>query len=182
MSAIKQYIKKILKRLLRLNPVKVPASPGEEHNVIPNRVLFPIIIEELNNGHTATIVLKGNSMRPFLCHMRDKALLTLPGDFKVGDPVLAENFPGHYVLHRVVDIQGETVTLRGDGNIATETCRRSDVKALAVAFYRKGRQKPDLITSRKWRIYSYVWMHTLPIRVHLLRLHQIFFQSLKVLD
>ena len=78
-----------------------------------NRLFFPLIVEEINNGHTVTINLRGNSMRPFLESDRDRALLTNPKGVKLGDPVLAEIEPGHFVLHRIIKIDGDAVTLMG---------------------------------------------------------------------
>jgi hypothetical protein len=107
-------------------------------------------------------------MRPFLENGRDKALLRKAEEVKVGDPVLAEIHLGHYVLHRIVDITGDQVTLRGDGNLGTEQCQLSDVKAIAIGFYRKGREKLDSIKDCKWRIYSWWWVRLLPPRRYLL--------------
>ena len=36
---------------------------------------------------------------------------------------LREVAPKHYVLHRIVKIEGDHVTLRGDGNLAEEHCK-----------------------------------------------------------
>ena len=69
-----------------------------------NAVLLPEIVKMLNEGHTVTLRLKGFSMRPFLEDGRDKALLTKPTNPKVGDPVLAEIAPKHFVLHRIISI------------------------------------------------------------------------------
>ena len=79
-------------------------------------------------GHTVTLRLRGMSMRPFLEDNRDKVLMKKATDPHVGDPVLAEITPGHYVLHRIIDIKNNDVTLRGDGNISTEHCHLNDVK------------------------------------------------------
>lgn len=146
---------------------------------------MPEIHRLLNEGHTVTLPLKGNSMRPYLVHMRDKALLELPGKLNVGDVVLAEVAPKHYVLHRVIAIdaakdENESIlTLRGDGNFCTETCKAGDVLAIAVGYYRKGRTTLDSANSRKYRLYSSLWMKLYPIRRYLLKLHDIFFHSLK---
>ncbi len=107
-------------------------------------------------------------MRPFLEDNRDKALLAKAKDIQVGDAVLAETAPKHYVLHRIIKIQGETVTLRGDGNLGTEVCRVNDVHGIALGFYRKGRTKIDKTSGVKWRTYSHIWMALYPIRRYLL--------------
>lgn len=178
---LKQRIKQFIKRILRLNPVAVPED-AHPRATIPNSVLLPEVVRLVNEGHTVTLPLKGNSMRPFLCHMRDKALLTQLDGLHVGDPVLAETAPGHFVLHRLIAVDGDNVTLRGDGNLGDEHCRREDVKALAAGFFRKGRSEADMITSRKWRIYSWFWTRLYPFRRYLLMLHHLFFRSQKILD
>ena len=137
-----------------------------------NAELLPEIVKLINEGHTVTLRLKGFSMRPFLENNRDKALLTKPKDIKVGMPVLAQISPGTYVLHRIVDIKGDSITLLGDGNLNTESCSRKDVEALAIGFYRKGRNKLDSIYSAKWKLYSALWTRLLPIRRYLLFIYR----------
>lgn len=133
-----------------------------------NAVLLPEVVRLLEEGHTVTLPLRGYSMRPFLEDGRDKALLRKPVSINVGDAVLAEIAPKHFVLHRIVSIKGDHVTLRGDGNLGVEHCRLGDVKATAVGFYRKGREQLDSTDGRKWRIYSWVWTRLLPLRRYLL--------------
>ena len=133
-----------------------------------NAVLLPEVVRLLEEGHTVTLPLRGYSMRPFLENGRDKALLRKPESINVGDAVLAEIAPKHFVLHRIVSIKGDHVTLRGDGNLGVEHCRLGDVKATAVGFYRKGREQLDRTDGRKWRIYSWVWTRLLPLRRYLL--------------
>ncbi len=133
-----------------------------------NALLLPEVVRLLEEGHTVTLPLRGFSMRPFLEDGRDKALLKLPEAIRVGDAVLAEIAPGHFVLHRIVDITGECVTLRGDGNLGIEQCRLSDVRATAIGFYRKGRETLDSTSSLKWRVYSWWWTRLLPLRRYLL--------------
>lgn len=138
----------------------------------PNAVLLPIVIEELEKGKTVTLNLRGYSMRPFLENDRDKALLTKAVTPQVGDPVLAEISPKHYVLHRIIAIDGDKVTLRGDGNLGEEHCRLTDVKGAVIGFYRKGRKKLDRTDGRKWRIYSWFWTRLYPIRRYLLAFYR----------
>lgn len=140
--------------------------------MMANEVLLPEVVRLLNEGHTVTLPLRGYSMRPFLEDGRDNALLKKATDVSVGDAVLAEIAPRHYVLHRIVKIEGQHVTLRGDGNLNVEHCRLSDVKAIAIGFYRKGRKTADLTDGRKWRTYSWIWMRLLPVRRYLLAFYR----------
>ena len=89
-----------------------------------NAEFLPEVVKILNEGHTVTLRLRGYSMRPFLENDRDKALLVKPSSIKVGDPVLAEVNPLHFVLHRIDSIEGDNVTLRGDGNLGVEHCKK----------------------------------------------------------
>ena len=138
----------------------------------PNAILLPEIVKMLNEGHTVTLRLKGFSMRPFLEDGRDKALLTKPVNPKVGDPVLAEVGPKHFVLHRIISIQGDDVVLRGDGNLGTEQCKLKDVQGAVIGFYRKGREALDRTDGLKWRIYSWFWTRLFPIRRYLLAFYR----------
>ena len=140
----------------------------------PNAELLPEIVKMLNEEHTITLRLRGFSMRPFLEDNRDKALFTKPilENLKVGDPVLAETMPSHFVLHRIINIEGEKVTLLGDGNLISEHCKLEDIRGAIVGFYRKNRHTLDRIDGRKWKTYSTVWMKLRPIRRILLGLYR----------
>jgi hypothetical protein len=141
----------------------------ETQNIaLPNAEFIPQIIQLLQEGHSVTLSLRGFSMRPFLEDRRDSALLRKADSPKVGEPVLAEVAPATFVLHRIVSIKGQQVTLLGDGNLTPEHCRLEDIHAQAIGFYRKGRTTLDPIAGRKWRTYSWVWMHLYPVRRYLL--------------
>jgi hypothetical protein len=137
-----------------------------------NETLLPEIVKIMDEGHTVTLRLRGFSMRPFLEDNRDKALLVKAKDVHKGDAVLAEISPKHFVLHRIIKIEGDNITLRGDGNLGVEHCKMNDVKGFVLGFYRKGREKIDKTNGAKWRIYSFVWMHLYPIRRYLLGVYR----------
>lgn len=138
----------------------------------PNATFLPEIVKLMEEGHTVTLRLRGYSMRPFLEDNRDKALLSKAINTQLGDVVLAETSPKHFVLHRVVKINGDNVTLRGDGNLGTEQCKLSDIKGFAIGFYRKGHEKLDKTNGLKWRTYSFLWCTLLPIRRYLLAFYR----------
>lgn len=134
---------------------------------VPNALLIGQIDRMLKEGHTATFRVKGYSMRLFLENERDVVKLTRvsPEQIKLHDVVLAYTTAGLYVLHRVIKREGNRLTLMGDGNVVgTEECTVDDVVGIAVAFYRKGRQKPDLVTGMKWKVYTSVWLTLKPLR------------------
>ncbi len=127
---------------------------------LPNAQLIPAIKQLIDEGHTATFRVRGRSMRPFLEDCRDKAVMAPPvrDMIKRGDVVLAEISPKLYVLHRVVKREGDSLTLRGDGNVyGTETCKVEDVIGVATGFVRHKKEKLTSVRSLKWRIYSATW-------------------------
>jgi len=139
---------------------------------ISNEALIPTISADVKAGNTVTLRLFGNSMLPFLHDGRDKALLASPQTPRVGEPVLAEIAPHRYVLHRVIGINGDRMTLLGDGNLSVEKCHTGDVIASVIGFYRKGSTKLDRIDGTKWRVYSAVWMKLRPMRRYLLGIYR----------
>lgn len=138
---------------------------------LPNAPFLAEVRRLLAEGHTATILVRGNSMRPFLEHNRDSVVLTAVTHIRKGDAVLAEIEEGKYVFHRIIAIKGDEITLMGDGNVrGTEHCRKENVCANAAAFIRKGKTyTPD---SRAWRFHSWVWPRLLPLRRYLLFIYR----------
>ena len=139
---------------------------------LSNAEFLPEIVKLMDEGHTVTLRLRGFSMRPFLEDNRDKALMTKATNPKVGDPVLAEVDPKHFVLHRIISIDGDHVTLRGDGNLNDEHCTLADVNGAVIGFYRKGRTTLDRTDGWKWRTYSFFWMRLYPVRRYLLAFYR----------
>lgn len=142
-----------------------------ERKEIPNKILLGLARDMIREGHTATISVKGYSMRPFLEHQRDRVVLDAPHDLKVLDAVLAEIEPDHYVLHRIIAIEGDRITLMGDGNVSgTETCRRQDVAGVVTQYLRPGRTIPANNTGLMRRIR--LWQKLLPVRRYLLFIYK----------
>lgn len=139
----------------------------EERKELPNDVLLGLVRSYMQEGHTATISVKGVSMRPFLEHERDKVELAPCSEVHDYDAVLAEITPGHYVLHRVIAIEGDRVTLMGDGNVrGTENCRLRDVVGVVTKYIRPRRTILASDPQLQRRIRQ--WRTLLPIRRYLL--------------
>lgn len=140
---------------------------GEAKKEIPNHIILGLARNMIREGHTATIFVKGYSMRPFLEHLRDRVVLDVPEALQVGDAVLAEISPDHYVLHRIIEIDGDDIILMGDGNVrGTETCKRWEVAGVVTHYLRPNRtiSANDPRLCRRIRI----WRNLLPIRRYLL--------------
>ncbi len=135
-----------------------------------------IIIEEairlVNDGISVTFPVKGSSMLPFIIGGRESVILAKPEGIAVGTVVLAWVEGCRYVVHRIIKIDGEQVTLMGDGNIAgVEHCRLKDVKALVTHVVdEKGSRRP---LYSPWRQRgARLWRMLLPIRRYILAIYR----------
>lgn len=139
---------------------------------LPNEVFLKEVRTLIADGHHVTLRVRGVSMRPFLEDRRDKIVLTKPHAHKVGEAVLAEIAPGKYVYHRIVAIEGDKVTLRGDGNVrGTEECLLNNIAASTLALIRKGKRYSA--QGCVWRCYSALWPRWSFARRVLLKLYRV---------
>ena len=133
--------------------------------VLPNDVLLNEVAQLLGESREVVITPKGRSMLPFIRGEVDQIKLRQPDSLNVGDIVLAY-FESRYVLHRIVAINGDEITLMGDGNLeGTERGDRSNVvgKVVEVITPDHGQHKPG----RAW-----LWRHTLFLRKYLLKVYR----------
>lgn len=134
------------------------------------------IIEEairlVNKGITVTFPVNGKSMLPFIVGGKDCVILTTPSIPKVGLIVLAWVDESHYVVHRVVHIDGHQITLMGDGNRkGKEHCDISDIKAMVThVIDEKGNRQNVYSWWRK--VGAFLWYYLLPIRRYLLAIYR----------
>ena len=146
-----------------------------------------VVLEEavrlVEEGLSVTLPVSGWSMLPFIIGGRESVILSKPDRVVRGDVVLAwipplkpvGNSPqteGRYVVHRIIRIEGETVTLMGDGNlVGTECCTLSDIRARVTHVVGADEQPHDLYTW--WRRFgAKVWWHLRPVRRYLLAIYR----------
>ena len=111
---------------------------------LPNDILLSEVTSLLKEGKDVIIPTKGNSMLPFIRGERDSVNLRLLDTLEEGDIVLAQIRPGVYVLHRVWSLDGDCVTLMGDGNLrGVEKCRRCDVSGTVMTILKDGGREVD---------------------------------------
>ena len=134
------------------------------------------IIEEairlVEDGVCVTLPVDGHSMLPFIIGGRESVILQKPTAPKVGDVVLAWVENHRYVVHRIIQTDGDRVTLMGDGNlVGTEHCLASDIKArVSHVVDGKGRPHDLYIPWRRWA--SRLWWHLRPVRRYLLAIYK----------
>lgn len=126
--------------------------------IVQNESFFLHILTEIKAGHQVIIPSKGNSMLPFIRPGTDEIELS-PIDnnsIRKRNIVLAKTEEGNYVIHRIEKIDGDVITLRGDGNLTTrEYCKRNNISAEVTAILRKNRKiKKDNFL---WILHQNLW-------------------------
>lgn len=126
----------------------------------------------VKEGVSVTLPVNGNSMLPFIIGGKESVILQPPGLTAVGDVVLAWVENRRYVVHRIIRIDGENVTLMGDGNIAgTEHCPLSGIRAKATHVVDDKGCRRYLYT--KWRMRaSKLWWILRPFRRIILAIYK----------
>ncbi|MCR4569317.1 MAG: S24/S26 family peptidase [Bacteroidales bacterium] len=121
-----------------------------DKRVLPNEVLLEEAGKLLDEGRDVTFTPLGSSMLPFIHGGKDSVTLRKMPSAQVGDIVLVR-LPGRYVLHRIIALEGEKVTLMGDGNlVGTENCRLPDIMGTVTAI-QKGKRSVTPGKGRFWR-------------------------------
>ena len=130
-------------------------------------------IRLVSEGIAVTFPVNGRSMLPFIVGGQESVILERPRPAQVGDVVLAYVENCRYVIHRIVKIDGEHITLMGDGNLyGAEHCRLKDIKATATHVVGKGGKRRSLDSHRSRRRAA-LWSRLKPIRKWLLLVYRI---------
>lgn len=136
----------------------------------------------VDEGLAVTLPVKGRSMLPFILGGRDSVVLTRPVDIREGDVVLARIDGRRFVLHRVIEIAGNSdagagdadrcVVLMGDGNLrGRERCPLHEVLARADEVVGADGVHRRLDSPRQRRL-ARLWRRLLPVRRWLLAIYK----------
>ena len=135
------------------------------------------IIEEAirlaREGVNVTLPVNGNSMLPFIIGGKESVILHSQGGIvDVGDVVLAWVDGCRYVVHRIIRIDGDRITLMGDGNVGmTEHCLLGDIKARVTHVVSADNKEHDL--HNRWRMLAArMWYWLRPVRRVLLAIYR----------
>ena len=129
----------------------------ENKKTIPNNLFFASVEELIGEGRSVEMTVKGYSMRPFVRDGREEVVLSpLPeGGVSVGMVVLFR-YGGKHILHRLVRVEGERLTMEGDGNYRTsEVIAPEDVVAYVSEVALRGGRRIKF-GSLAWRCRSAV--------------------------
>lgn len=117
-------------------------------------------------GECFELRVKGYSMLPLLGYHNDVIIVrrTEPKEDIDGRIAMFRGPKRNIVVHRVVAVDNEGVTLRGDGNILqTERTPRAEIIGV-VESVRRGNGKLVSCTSASWRRKEHIWL-SLPLVV-----------------
>ena len=134
------------------------------------------VIEEaiklVREGISVTLPVNGNSMLPFIIGGKESVILQPPRSVDVGDVGLAGVENRRYVVHRIIKIDHERVTLMGDGNlVGTEHCLLNDIKA-RVTHVVDAKERTHYLYN-KWRPRAAkLWFWLRPVRRYLLFIYK----------
>lgn len=105
---------------------------------VSNALFFAAVEERIGAGERVKINLVGTSMHPALVEGDVLTLEPVGPAPAVGDVVLFR-YHGLHLLHRIVAIDGDVFTMRGDNCTTTESCRRGDIVARLAAVEKHNR-------------------------------------------
>ena len=138
-----------------------------------DKALMGEVERVIAEGKSVRLPVRGRSMLPFIVGGRDSVELHpfRKEDLQIGSAVLAWAVCNHYVIHRIVSIDGNRLELLGDGNLALrEKCDIADVIAVAhrVITPRGSRSLTSRRAMAQWRL----WNRLLPVRRWLLLVYR----------
>lgn len=136
-----------------------------ETRLISSKILFTAISEQLAGGRQASFTVTGMSMWPFLCHVRDKVIISAakPENLRKSDIVLFQPVKDKFILHRITKRTPEYFETTGDGNLFRDGKFPYDcIMAKVDKVVRKG--KTIDCDNLGWKILARLWMFLFPIR------------------
>ena len=132
---------------------------------IDNGAMFSVVAEELASGHSVRVSVMGRSMRPFFSSGSTIELHPITDEAVfVGSVIFARVRDNHYAVHRIWAIDGDNVTMMGDGNpVGKEYITRQDIYGYVKCSARHLR-------------WAKVWRALRPIRRYLLAIDRRIFK------
>lgn len=140
----------------------------ERENVyeVQMAALSPLLEEVVASGGTAEITVTGNSMYPMLKHRKSRVRLVSADVLRIGDIPLYRRENGNYILHRIIETEGESYICCGDNQWHGE---RGIKQGQVIAVVREFRRGIFWISCGNpvYRCYWRLWLRIRPLR-HLL--------------
>ena len=125
--------------------------------------LSPLMESVLSNGGTVDLTVTGNSMFPMLKHRVSRVRLAAADSLTKGDIPLYRRDNGKFVLHRIVEHNGDSYSCCGDNQWYLETGIRKDQMIAVVTAFARGTRWvscSDPFYGFYWR----TWVAVRPVR------------------
>lgn len=157
----------------------MPMPPGSvtiplamDKLTLDNKILLGEVTSILKEGRKVILMTRGNSMLPFIRGDVDSVELVRADQIAEGDIVLGLTDQDVYVLHRIIQIDADGVTLMGDGNLrGTEHCSRENVCGKVTAILRPDGKRILTDTAKAIRR-ARRWRRLLPVRRIILAIYR----------
>ena len=143
---------------------------NEKKQYVSGSELFPLIIEQLEQGKKVRLTVSGSSMMSWIVNNRDSVELISAKNIqlKKGDIILFQPLKHKYVLHRIIKVCSTGYLTAGDGNLyADGIASKESVIAKAVSIRRKGKEID--CEKIRWKIVFHIWMLLFHVRGYLLK-------------
>ncbi len=137
---------------------KAPQAQSDSLEAKDGFVYFTDIADGILSGRKVLIPARGWSMLPMIWDKRDNLLIAplTEDSISVGRLLFVRLSSKRYILHRVEAIDGDRLTLRGDGNpYQREECDRGEVIGELIAVERNA--KILELGSDAWDNYKKFW-------------------------
>ena len=118
------------------------------------------IKEILDTYGKYTGLTMGTSMEP-LIHEQQDNIIVVKNKGRLKKYVTPQ---GKYIMHRVVKVCDDHYVIVGDNLLKKEYVTDDMICGVLVGFYKKGKKYIDCTSSKKYMIYSKIWVALLPIR------------------
>ena len=152
-------------------PLRGGAGVGPVTTTHDDAEVMSEVVRLVAEGVSVTLPVNGMSMLPFIIGGRESVVLQKPAALHEGQVVLAWVDGTRYVVHRIIGIDGEHITLMGDGNlVGTEHCTAADVKGVVTHVMDAQERMRDLYSwHRRWAARLWRWLR--PVRRYLLAIY-----------
>jgi hypothetical protein len=97
-------------------------------------------------------------MFPLLRNEKDEVVLSPITSTPEKMDIVLFRFNGQHVLHRIIDIKGDTYIIQGDGiYMSSEHCTRKDIVGTVTVLYKVG-WRPITTKSGLYKLFSALWL------------------------
>ena len=139
-----------------------------ETKITDMNLLGAFITDSISKGQEVNLTVTGDSMYPLFKSRVDTVVLTMPKTLKKRDIAFYRRENGAYVLHRILKIKNDVLTIAGDNEMEKEyPVKKEQVIGVVKSFTRN--KKSYSVTEPWYKLYSFIWCLFFPIRPFMLK-------------